>query len=256
MIYPGFVLMPLYFYPILHAWDPLFNAATKYPSLTFLAIINPDSGPGKTPCPGSDYVTAIQTLSTHKNIVTLGYVPTNFTTRPQLDVQADINKYQAWSKPTSTGGCGIQVNGTFFDEAPNAASGVTYMKNVATYAKQTLTHGNTIVFNPGTATDPGYWQWADYIVTLENTEAFYDNANIASIDGNGKYSEQTVIILHDYASSAQTEENDVDTIIDNSRDNIAGLYITELTEPNNTVNPYRQFPARWDQFCGWVDAAN
>lgn len=269
MVNLGFVLLPLYIYPLPNAWTPLFNAANSYPDLTFLVVINIENGPGASACPNSDYTSAIHSLNSHSNIVALGYVHTASryncgasgkdicpATRSQADLQAEINKYQKWSSSTAAGGCGspsIHVNGIFFDEAPTVAANVTYMQTISTYARNTLTNGHTIVFNTGSAVDTGYWTWADFINVFEDTEAAYDVADIGALDGNGVYSEKTTLIIHTYTSSLATEERDVDTIIDSDHDNIAGVFITERTVAQN---PYNAFPAKWNELCQYVDAAN
>ena len=267
----GFILFPLYIYPTQNAWNPLFTAANTYPNLTFLAVINPENGPGGSVCPDSSYTTAIHTLNSHPNIVALGYVHTaaryncgdshtDFcpATQTQMALQANISKYENWSK-TSAGGCStsssssVQVNGIFFDEAPTDAASVTYMQNITTYARNKLTHGKTIVYNPGNPVYKDYWKYADYINVFENTEAIFRNTPLDSLTGNGVYAGQSTLLIHTYQSNAQTEENDVDTLIDTDYDDIAGVFITERTVAQN---PYSAFPARWTQLCNWVDAAN
>ena len=268
MVPLGFILFPLYIYPLPNAWSPLFKAATSYPNLTFLVVLNINNGPGPSACPNSDYTPAIHTLNSYSNIVTLGYVHTAQrydcgasgkdicpATRSPADLQADINTYQKWSLSVAAGGCGspsIHVNGIFFDEAPTVAANVTYMQAISTYARNTLTNGHTIVFNTGAAVDSRYWAVADFINVFENTEAAYKAANIGALDGQGVYSEKTTLIIHTYTSSLTIEESDVDTIIDSDHDNIAGVFITERTVAQN---PYSAFPAQWDKLCQYVNAA-
>lgn len=240
------------------------DAANLYPNTTFLAVINIESGPGSSPCPNSEYTTAIHSVNSLPNIVALGYVHTAAryncgasgtdicpATRSQADLQAEINKYQNW--PSTCGSPAIHVNGIFFDEAPTVAADVTYMQTISTYAREKLTNGKTIVYNPGAAVDNGYWQWADFINVFEDTEAVYDTANIGALDGNGVHSRQTTLIIHTYKSNLQTEQRDVDTIINTAHDAIAGVFITERTVAQN---PYSAFPANWAQLCQYVDASN
>ena len=256
-IISGFILLPLYIYPSLNAWKPLFDNATAYVNdLTFLAIINPNSGPGGQNCPNSDYIAAVKSLNTHPNIVALGYVHTTFGKESQAALQNNITRYQNWSKPTTANGCGIQVNGIFFDEAPTQASSVTYMKTISTYARSTLTNGKTIVYNPGVHVDPGYWQWADYINVFEDTEANYRKANIPALtDNNQTYTKKGTVIIHTYTSSSQQENDDVDKVIDTDPPNygLAGVFITDRTLAQN---PFSAFPARWTDLVKWVAAAN
>ncbi|MCJ1264688.1 hypothetical protein MMC22_004562 [Lobaria immixta] len=266
LINPGFILFPLYIYPTQNAWTPLFTAANTYPNLTFLAVINPDNGPGPSVCPDASYTAAIHTLNSYPNIVTLGYVHTAArydcgasgtdicpATRTQADLQAEINQYENWSS-SSAGGCStsssssIQVNGIFFDESPTVAADVTYMQTISAYVRGKLTHGTKILNNAGVAVDEGYWNYADYINVFENTEAAYRTTDIDALVGD--HADQATLIIHTYQSNLQTEEDDVDTIIDTG---IVGVFISERTVAQN---PYNAFPANWAQLCEYVDAAN
>lgn len=264
MIYPGFILLPLYIYPLLNQnlWKPLFDCAAKYPTLSFLVVVNVEDGPGESACPGIEYTSAIHNLSLYSNITPLGYVHTARlyncgtsgtdicpATQTQAALQANITKYEKWSASTAAGGCGapsIQVKGIFFDEAPTAATSVAYMQTIATFARNTLTHGNTLVYNAGSPVDAAYWNSADYINPFEGTEPSYRQTDIPTLVGAHKTN--ATIIINSYMSTAQTEQNDVDTLIDSDLDGLAGVYITN--------GPYSAFPARWSQLCKWVDAAN
>ena len=262
MVNPGFVLLPLYIYPSLNAWKPLFDAAAANPSLIFQAVINPNSGPGSGPCPNIDYINALATLNSYPNIRTLAYVHTasrydcgpnqNWIcpgTRDLSLLRADITTYQNWSN----GGCAAQkdihIGGIFFDEAPTGPDKLDYMRNITTFARNTLTNGKTILFNAGVQVDPGYWAIADFINVFENTVAAYDVADIGALDGNGIYSHQATLLIHTYTHNTAREIDDIETIMDFENDGIAGLFITDVTVANN---PYGSFPARWTTFVSNV----
>ena len=123
------------------------------------------------------------------------------------------------------------------------------MRNISTFARNTLTNGKTILFNAGLQVDQGYWPIADFINVFEDTEAAYDAANISLLDGNGVYSHQATLIIHSYTDNVATENDDIETIIDFDKDGIAGLFITDVTVANN---PYGSFPAAWAAFCSNV----
>lgn len=175
-------------------------------------------------------------------------------TRPQADLQAEIDKYQKWSLAKTAGGCGspsIQVNGIFFDEAPTVAASLTYMQSITTYARNTLTHGKTIVYNPGSPVDQGYYNSADYINVFEDTEAVYHRTNIPAL-ANG-HPNQSTLLIHTDSLNVQKLEQDVDTIIDIDYYGYAGVFITNRTVAQN---PYGGFPSYWNALCKDVDAAN
>lgn len=267
-IHPGFILLPLYIYPVQYGqnmWAPLFSAATNHPNLSFLVVIDIMNGPGPPPCPDASYTAAIHTLNSHSNIIALGYVHTAAryncgtgqdicpATRTQLELQGDIDQYANWSSPTGCSRSGsptIQVDGIFFDEAPAAASSVPYMQTISAYARKKLPNAR-IVNNPGLPVDPGYWKYADYINVFENTEAIYRTTNVPALAGT--YKEQATVIIHDYTSNLQQLETDVDTIIDSDIDDFAGVFITNRTAAENE---YIGFPSFWSQLCDYVDAAN
>ena len=258
MVNPGFILFPLYIYPSNNAWKPLFDAAAAFPSLIFQAVINPDSGPGSGPCPTIDYINALATLNSYPNIKTLAYVHTasqyncgpnqNWicpATRDIAQLQAEITTYQNWSN----GGCApqkdIHIGGIFFDEAPTTPDKIPYMRNITTFARNTLTHGKTVLFNTGQQVDPGYWAIADFINVFEDTEAAYDVADIGALDGNGIYSHQATLLIHSYTDGTSTMIRDIETILAFQNDGIAGLFITDVTVANN---PYGRFPGNWKTF--------
>lgn len=262
MVNYGFVLLPLYIYPSPGLWDPLFTAAKANPNVTFQAVINPDNGPGGSTCPGADYQNATAYLNSIPNIKTLAYVHTANQyncgtsgkdicpcTVPMAQLQANITKYQNWP----TAGCSknnvqdIHIDGIFFDESPSDGSCYQYMKNATAFAKKTLTRGNTVLFNAGTAVNSTYWSIADYINVFENSETVYDSADIGALDGNGAYSQQTTLIIYGHSTSTSTLQRDVQTILSRKQDNIAGVYITDS-------NVYSQFGSDWQTFASDVAA--
>ncbi|TKA79115.1 hypothetical protein B0A55_02408 [Friedmanniomyces simplex] len=261
MVNYGFILVPLYIYPVPSAWDALFTAAATYPSVTFRAVINPDSGPGDTACPNSDFVAAMSALNTHPNIQTLAYVHTAARydcgptgtwicpcTQPLSALEANISRYQNWNDAASNGcdvTADVHLDGIFFDEAPSDGNCTSYMSDATSFAKTTLTRGSTVLFNAGQAVDATFWGIADYINVLEDTEAAYDNANIGALDGEGEYHAQSTVILYDYSDGPAVLERDVGTLLGVQRDAMAGLYVTDL-------GVYDRFPTNFTGFVGEV----
>lgn len=258
----GFILLPLYIYPTPGKWDPLFTAAKNNPDANFIAILNVDSGPGGSICPGADYQNATAYLNSIPNIQTLAYVHTANTyncglsgtdicpcTMPMGELQANITKYQNWptAECSTDNAQDIHIDGIFFDESPFDSSCIAYMRNATAFAKKTLTHGNTVLFNAGEAVDETYWSIADYINTFEGNESAYDSANIALLDKSGVYSQQTTLIIYGHSNSNSTLQRDTTTILSRQQDNIAGAYITDS-------NSYDQFGLTWQTFASDVAA--
>ncbi|KUJ17374.1 uncharacterized protein LY89DRAFT_684436 [Mollisia scopiformis] len=128
------ILFPLYFYPDPGAWQPLYTSLSSYPSVTFDVIINPDSGPGSTVYPDSNFIAGIAELNSYPNANLLGYVHTSYATRNLTVVESEIAQYENWSKYEDAD---IAVAGIFFDEAPDTYSEASYqyMESAASYAE-------------------------------------------------------------------------------------------------------------------------
>ncbi|KAF2764262.1 hypothetical protein EJ03DRAFT_321482 [Teratosphaeria nubilosa] len=257
MVNYGFILVPLYIYPLPGAWDQLFQAAKTYPEVTFQAVINPDTGPSG-PCPNSDYINATAYLNKYSNIQTLAYVHTAAQydcgaeadyicpcTQPLSALRSNITDYQNWNIHGKCTKQDIHLDGIFFDEAPSDGNCSSYMSNATSFARSTLTRGSTVLFNAGEAVDSTYWSIADYINVFEDTEAAYDTADIGALDGEGKYHGQTTMIIHSYTDGADIVARDVNTILNVTNDAMAGLYITDL-------DVYSEFPTNWMGFVGQV----
>lgn len=103
----------------------------------FVVVINPASGPGSTPYPDSNYIKAISQLNAFNNVITIGYVRTNYGNQPIVNVTADINTYAGWS---SYSAANISMHGIFFDESPavNVSSSLSFMKNVTDRARLSI----------------------------------------------------------------------------------------------------------------------
>lgn len=135
------VAVPLYTYPTDSSWSSVIQAKQAYPNVPFIAVINPNSGPGASS--DSNYVTGIKNLQA-AGIEVLGYVYTSYSSRSTSSVEADVNTYNSW----------YHVNGIFFDEMSNVAGYETYYSTVSSYA-QSLGMSATIG-NAGTAVPTSY----------------------------------------------------------------------------------------------------
>jgi len=237
------VLFPLYIYPTSTAWDPLYSAITNNPSVNFYVIINPDSGPGGDEFPNSDYITAIQKLKTYDTVTPLGYVHTTHGAETTEAVEANITKYKNWDTYSTTSP--ISLSGIFFDEAPSSAADVEYMTSLSSFTKTTFgTSRDFVVFNPGTIVDPGYFNAADAIVIIENTEAEYSESVFSSQSG-AQDPHQKVAILHDFTGGASEQTSVVQGMVSQQ----AGLiYIT-------TQSSYNSFSGLWSSFVSALAAA-
>jgi len=222
MILPSnmFVLAPLYIYPSSGAWDPLFTSIAQNPTLSFNVVINPNSGPGNTIYPNSDYITSVAKLNSYTNAQTIAYVHTSFGTRPTADVEADINAYSNWAQYTASD---IHVDGIFLDEASTNISYVPYMANLYTYIKQTLPRntGATVITNPGVNIDASFYKYADYVNAFENVEAVWSQQGSSSIPATVRA--KSTVVIYSYDASDATMLQDIESM---GEAGIAGCFIS------------------------------
>jgi len=211
-----FILLPLYVYPTsdASAWSPVTSAIAAYPSVQWQIIINPDSGPGSSQYPDSNYIAGISELNGYGNVQTLGYVDTAHATRALADVESDINVYAGWADYT---GANIGVDGIFFDDATTGTTDAdyTYMHSASSYAYDKIPTDTTyVVFNPGTLSPTRYFNYADTIVEFEGTYANYAGQTTIDTFPDG-YLDQSAILIHDTPTTATNIGSLVSTMIAN-----------------------------------------
>ncbi|KIY52583.1 hypothetical protein FISHEDRAFT_34977 [Fistulina hepatica ATCC 64428] len=161
---PTGVIFPLYIYPDgnCSVWSELLDSIAEYDTLPFYVIVNPSSGPGdENSQPDASYQTCIaELLNTGSNVHAVGYVLTDYGSRSEQDVLADIATYAQWDSD-------YRPSGIFFDQASYSASEVSTYTTYAENARSSFSDA-LVILNPGTATDSGYYAIADLIVTTEN----------------------------------------------------------------------------------------
>lgn len=165
------LLVPLYAWPGIDAWNTIYDSIEAHPSIPFYLIINPSTGPGDTEYPEEVFITAIAKLNSYSNAKLLGYTHTKQGTRSSSEVEKDIATYAKWATYTEKN---IRLSGIFFDEAANGEdpSKLAYFENLSRKSKSSGL--STVVFNPGVKlmADVGKWfAAADFIVEYENTYA-------------------------------------------------------------------------------------
>ena len=119
------------------------------------------------------------------------------------------------------------------------------MQQATAFAKNTLTRGSTVLFNAGTQVNNVYWSIADYINVFENSDAVYRTANIGALDQNGVQSQKSTLLIYSYSESTATLQSDVNTILSNQHDAIAGLFLSNK-------NGYEAFGTNLNAFVSAV----
>lgn len=130
------LLVPAYFYPAgkgLQPWKELIKSAAKAP---IVAIVNPDSGPGKKVDPN---YSEIFRLRKDSRLTLIGYVTLSYAKRPLADVKADIDRWLELYP---------DVQGIFFDEQPSAAEHVGFVQECSKHALSRIQKA-VLVSNPG-----------------------------------------------------------------------------------------------------------
>jgi len=104
----------------------------------FLVIFNPNSGPGINTLSDPNFIRELPKLNSYSNVVTIGYVLTEWATRDINDVYDDVDTYASFATTPNPNNNGtFALNGIFFDQTPNGytAAAVTFMQTIDTYVK-------------------------------------------------------------------------------------------------------------------------
>ena len=130
------LLVPAYFYPAgegITSWKTLLAApATAH----VVAIVNPDSGPGKRA--DNNYRELFKTAKS-SSAKLIGYVTLSYAQRPISAIKADIDSWLYFYP---------DVQGIFFDEQPSGAEHAAFAIECFAYARQRI-DGAIVVSNPG-----------------------------------------------------------------------------------------------------------
>ncbi|KND91085.1 Spherulin-4 [Tolypocladium ophioglossoides CBS 100239] len=235
-----FVLIPLYIYPLEQAWEPLFQVAATHPGVRFVAIINPNSGPGPAALPDARYMGALRRLSEMANVRTLGYVHCSYGKRPLDAIKADIDVYRGWDA------C-LGLGGIFFDETPSDARYVPFMATLAGHTKSTwqgdLGRDGMVIYNPGVVVARAYFEHPDYVVVFEQSQDHWNRSFVrqglqhASVEARAK----SVAIIH----SSPTRGSKVEALARQVRSfGLTGIFVTD-----EQAGGYTKWPAAWTQFA-------
>jgi hypothetical protein len=231
------VAVPLYIWPTINAWQPLYNAISASPNTTFNIIINPDSGPSNG-ASQPEIVSAVTSLRSYSNVQLFGYVHIEYGNRKPATVQKDISTYASWKKTSAKSD--IHLDGIFIDEAPYETKTLPYMKDLHTYIHKTMPKSHQKIWtNPGIPIDAKFYDYADYVNAYENSYADWSAGG-----GSKKIPEclrqKSTVIIHDFPKNADAKLSaDTKNII------AAGYNSTFIT----TSSGYENFSASWSQFA-------
>jgi hypothetical protein len=210
--------VPSYFYALTSGWLGLDGP----PRTADLAVLNPDSGPGTSQDP--NYVQQVAN-SQAAGIDVLGYVYTDYGSRPLSSVEADITTYEQW----------YGVNGIFLDEgATDCGTEASYYAPLYAFihAQPGL---DLTVLNPGTATSACYANASDVLLSFEGSPADL-SAGASVIPGYDPSRFWAVV----YGANSTSLPTILSTL---TGDGFGNAYVTNLGLPN----PYDALPSYWSQ---------
>jgi len=230
------IIYPIYLYPgdSCSAWSGFLSYTAEYPTVTFYYIVNPDSGPGASSTPDSNYQACIPQLrsSANSNVILLGYVDTAYATKSTTDVEAEVTIYANW--PSA-----YHVDGIFFDDVEATTTYESYYSTLYTNVKS---HSGLkyVTLNPGIVPNSAFYAYADLIVTAET---YYSEFSLSQLTiSTATPAAKQVVILHDGPTVPP-----VATIDALSNAGIKAIYITDITaaeEPyEHTMDNYSTFVA-------------
>ncbi|BCS28304.1 spherulation-specific family 4 protein [Aspergillus puulaauensis] len=242
------VVVPLYIYPLTaETWSPLYAAIESDPTLSFLVIVNPNSGPGDIPSPDANYAREVARLNAYPNVYTIGYIRVDYCHRPLHEVFAEIARYAAWSEHYETTRLGVR--GIFVDETPNHHSPerAEYLSALTRHIKEFpgILSDRFVVHNPGTASDASIASTADLSFVCEESYTRYRSSDV-----------QDWLALHPcdrtragYIISG-VPMPELHALVQELRHRSAYLFVTEFEE-----NFYEAFgPSSWEGFMRALQA--
>ncbi|XP_043285693.1 spherulin-4-like [Venturia canescens] len=225
---PG-LLIPLYAYPLDSdpTWTTVKSSASSNPSVEFIAVVNPNSGPGDNI--DAIYGTAIAQLAS-AGVKCIGYVPTNYGAVAAKTATENMDKYARWYPI---------ISGFFFDEMTNIGNKESYYTSLTTHA---VSIGKPFtVGNPGTSTTRAYFD------SVNNT-VIYETAKLPQPSklNLGFPRSRCSMIAYDVAAS-QVNQSYINDILKYT----SYIYITD----DKLDNPYDRLPTYFNQLVEYVRAA-
>ncbi|GAA5991561.1 hypothetical protein JCM5350_002615 [Sporobolomyces pararoseus] len=240
------IIVPLYSWSET-CWPELQNAAKANPKVSWIIIINPNSGPSLDPNDPSLYCvpTLRSVLSPSSTIV--GYVRTGYNSRPLADIKKDVEAYASWKNIEVEGGETVGLDGIFFDETSDTTT--TRLRSFSSAAKTAFGNENVkIVSNPGTAVGSAYFSLASYVVDYESALKDYKFSNLPTSSTQRK---KSIVMIHDFDNSTTSLTDVLKPIV---AAKIGGVFITDLKIDQEDV--YQKLGHNWNEFVRTVATLN
>ncbi|GAA5951344.1 hypothetical protein JCM3765_002449 [Sporobolomyces pararoseus] len=240
------IIVPLYSWSET-CWPELQNAAKAHPNVSWILVVNPNSGPSRDPSDPSLYcVPTLRSLLSPSSII-VGYVRTGYNSRALGEIRKDVNAYASWKNITVKGGQTVGLDGIFFDETSDTTT--RRLQSFSSAAKTAFGNENVkIVSNPGTAVGSAYFSTASYVVDYESAFKDYKFTNLPRSLSQRK---KSIVMIHDFDNSTTSLTDVLKPIITAK---IGGVFITDLKIAEEDI--YQNFGHNWNEFVGTVETLN
>ncbi len=182
----------------------------------------------------------------YPHVQTLGYIRTDWGTRDNSTIRAEIAAYSGWSKFQD-----LRLNGIFFDQTPYKDEGNAreYLRNISATVRHSkgFLEPKLVVHNPGRIPDVALVRYrTDMIVIFEG--AYGDlpgheqlKKNLANLEMHSLHRQNFGMLIH--STSSQSGNLRLRKAVDSLRRSVEWLYITDLTE--NVYSGYGSLFEQW-----------
>lgn len=220
------LLVPAYFYPSgdgLQSWRRLIDSASRAP---IVAIVNPDSGPGKRV---DENYNALFRLARPSKLTPIGYVTLSYGKRPLSAVRADVDSWLHFYP---------DVRGIFFDEQPSQPELAGFALDAFAYARSKIDRA-LLVTNPGTRCAREYLAARDAPVAclFEHETGFDQYALPDWAEGLGD--DRFAVLLYRVKSPAAMRQAVAEAV----RKRSGYLYVTDA---DDAPTPWDRLPSYWE----------
>lgn len=219
------LIVPAYFYPAekgLAQWKRLIDSSEKAP---LVAIVNPDSGPGKRIDPS---YTQLFELSRGRPITLIGYVTFSYAKRPISAIKADVDSWLQFYP---------EVQGIFFDEQPSGVEHVAFAAECFAYARSRIDRA-AVVTNPGIPCAREYLAGRDCpTACLFEHETGFDTLQFP--EWISRVPRERIYTLHYSVKGVPQMQKFLEAAVSKGA---GSVYITDRLMPN----PWDGLPAYWD----------
>ncbi|GAA5913360.1 spherulation-specific family 4 protein [Sporobolomyces salmoneus] len=240
------IIVPLYSWDE-NCWPELQTAAKANPNVSWIIIINPNSGPIVDAQDPSLYCVPVLRSVLPSSSILIGYVRTGYNSRSLGDIQKDVETYSSWKKIQVKGGKTVPLDGIFFDETSDTTT--KRLQSFSTIAKTAFSNRLVkIVSNPGTAVGSAYFSNANFVVDYESAHSDYKFSDLPTTSSQLK---QSIVMIHDFDSAKSSLTTVLKPLI-NAK--VGAVFITDLKIAQEDV--YSKFGPNWQEFVSTVAKLN